>query len=401
MASCVTIVFMARTVEARVRAELLVWARESAGLTVDEAAKKAHVKPERLQDWEDGLTRPSIAQLRLLGRAYRRPLAIFYLAKPPKTFMPIRDFRRIGGAIPGQLSYELTLEIRRAHDRREVALELIRDLSLPLPPFEITISHRDGPERAAASLRTYFAVSPADQRGWKGLYGPFNAWRAIFERHGIVVFQAKGVSLDEMRGFSLTDDPLPTVVVNMADTPNGRVFSLAHELAHVALRRGGLCDMVELARRLPEEDAVEVFCNRVAAAFLLPADWILSDATISGHRGDNWSDDDLTMLAKRYNVSREAFLRRLLTLGKTTADFYRQKRQQFIEENRLRRQRADGFAPPDAVAVGRAGNFFTRLVLESYHRERITSGHVAEYLDVKLKHLQNIERAAALGNSGA
>jgi Zn-dependent peptidase ImmA (M78 family) len=113
------------------------------------------------------------------------------------------------------------------------------------------------------------------------------------------------------------------------------------------------------------------------------------------HRGAVWSDEDLAILAKRYNVSREAFLRRLLTLGKTSAEFYQAKRQEFIEEYRRRREHAEGFAPPDTVAMGRAGNFFTRLVLESYHRERITSGHVAEYLDVKLKHLQSIERAAA------
>jgi Zn-dependent peptidase ImmA (M78 family)/transcriptional regulator with XRE-family HTH domain len=392
---------MARTVEARVRAELLIWARESAGLTVDEAAKKAHVKPERLQDWEDGFARPTIAQLRLLGRAYRRPLAVFYLAKPPKTFMPIRDFRRMSGAISSRISYDLTLEIRRAHDRRAVALELVRDLGIEPGRFEATISRADDPERAAATLRTYLGVTPADQRGWKGQYGPFNAWRTILESHGVLVFQARRVSLDEMRGFSLTDDPLPTVVVNMADTPNGRVFSLAHELAHVALRGGGLCDMVELAHRPPEENAIEVFCNRVAAAFLLPSEWILADAMIVGHRGARWSDEDIALLAKRYNVSREAFLRRLLTLGKTTTDFYQEKRLEFIEEYRLRRKQDEGFAPPDAIAVGRAGNFFTRLVLESYHLERITSGHVAEYLDVKLKHLQKIERAAALGGSPA
>lgn len=393
---------MARTVEARIRPELLVWARESAGLTTEDAAKKAHVKPERLQDWENGISRPTIAQLRLLSRAYKRPLAVFYLASPPKTFMPIRDFRRISGTIAAErMSYELTLEIRRAHDRREVAIELLRDLAQEPPRFTAAISRDDDPERAAAELRAYLGVRPADQSSWKGQYGPFNAWRAVLERHGVLAFQARGVALDEMRGFSLADDPLPTVVVNMADTPNGRVFSLAHELAHIALRRSGVCDMIEFARRPPEEDTIEVFCNRVAAAFLLPSDWVLSDATVDRHRGATWTDEEIAILSKRFNVSREALLRRLLTLGKTNADFYRQKRQEFIEQYRRRREESEGFAPPDAVAVGRAGTFFTRLVLESYHRERITSGHVAEYLDVKLKHLQNIERAAAVGGAAA
>src|ERR1043165_5592500 len=134
---------MPRTVEARVRPELLVWAREAAGLSTEEAAKKAHIKPEGLQEWEDGTSRPTIAQLRLLARAYRRPLAVFYLAKPPKTFMPIRDFRRISGAVAGRMSYDLTLEIRRAHDRRELAVELLRDLGQEAPQFAATISRHD------------------------------------------------------------------------------------------------------------------------------------------------------------------------------------------------------------------------------------------------------------------
>ena len=154
--------------------------------------------------------------------------------------------------------------------------------------------------------------------------------------------------------------------------------------------------MVEFARRPPEEDSVEVFCNQVAAAFLLPADWILNDPTIVRHRGEAWSDADLALLSQQYNVSRETFLRRLLTLNRTSRDFYQKKRTQFVEEYRKRREQLGGFAPPDTIAVGRAGNFFTRLVLESYHRERITSGHVAEYLDVKLKHLHNIEQATSV-----
>jgi hypothetical protein len=196
------------------------------------------------------------------------------------------------------------LEIRRAHDRREVALELVRDLGIEPARFEAMISRADNPERAASSLRAYLGVSPADQRGWKGPYGPFNSWRSILERHGVLAFQARG------------------------------------------------------------------------------SRWMRCEASRS--RTTRCPQSSSTWRTR-----------------KTTTDFYQKKRQEFIEEYRRRRQEGDGFAPPDAVAVGRAGNFFTRLVLESYHLERITSGHVAEYLDVKLKHLQKIERAAALGGPAA
>jgi Zn-dependent peptidase ImmA (M78 family) len=115
-----------------------------------------------------------------------------------------------------------------------------------------------------------------------------------------------------------------------------------------------------------------------------------------------WTDQELRLLSRRYRVSREVVLRRLLNSGRTTSKFYVAKREQFQKEYRQRREESQGFAPPHSTAVGRAGQFFARLVLESYHRELITSGHVAEYLDVKLKHLPRIEMAVApLGRASA
>lgn len=392
---------MARTAEALVKPELLIWARESASLSVEDAAAKAQVASSRLAEWEAGISRPTIAQLRALGRVYHRPIAIFYLPHPPKIFKAMHDYRRLSGTTLPAPSYELTYEIRRARDRREVALELLQDLNVSAPRFRMRVIQATDPEGAAEQLRGYLGVSREEQLSWKTQYEALDGWRRAIEAAGVLVFQATRVDIDEMRGFSFADGALPVVVVNSADTPLGRVFSMVHEVAHVALRAGGVCDMVDMAPRPPEEQSLEVFCNRVAAAMLLPADWILTDRDVRSHAATSWSDNEIRMLARRYKVSREALLWRLLTLGKTTPDLYREKRAQFIEEYRKHREETKGFAPPDAVAVARAGDFFTRLVLESYHRERITSGSVAEYLDVKLKHLQNIERAAAMGGPAA
>ena len=385
---------MTRTAEALVNPELLVWARESAGLSLEDAAKKAHIRPERLSEWETGSERPTIAQLRLLGRAYHRPIAVFYLSRAPKKFQAMHDYRRLSGTIAAGASYELMLEIRRARDRREITIELLRDLNLEAPTFTFELSPSQSAEAAAANLRAYLGVKDDEQFSWRSQYEALNGWRTALEAAGILVFQATKVDIDEMRGFSFSELPLPVAVVNIGDTPLGRVFSLVHEAAHVALRESGLCDMVDEGERPPEEQRIEIFCNAVAAATLMPRDLILRDPDVRSRSGTNWSDQDIQTVARRFKVSREAFLRRMLTLGKTTPEFYRAKRRQFIEEYRKRRKELEGFAPPDAVAIARAGNFFTRLVLDSYHRERITSGDVSEYLDVKLKHLQKIQRAA-------
>ena len=103
-----------------------------------------------------------------------------------------------------------------------------------------------------------------------------------------------------------------------------------------------------------------------------------------------------------HRASREVLLRRLLILGRTTPEFYERKRQQyrreyaaFVAAQKAKAQESGGggFAPPATLAVSTAGNLFTRLVLEGYDREILTSSDVADYLDIRLKHLPKIERA--------
>jgi Zn-dependent peptidase ImmA (M78 family) len=216
-------------------------------------------------------------------------------------------------------------------------------------------------------------------------------WRSTLETKGVLVFQASRIDVAEMRGVSLNLRPLPIVLINGADAPNARVFSMAHELVHLALDRGSLCDLDDDPRRPPEDLKLEVFCNRVAGAVLLPAAWLLSHQVVAAHSGMAWHDEDIGALARHFGVSREVVLRRLLIHGRTTEAVYRRKRSEYLREFLKKKEEQVGFAPPHTMAISRAGNLFVRLVLESYYKERITSANVSEFLDVKLKHLSNIE----------
>ena len=55
----------------------------------------------------------------------------------------------------------------------------------------------------------------------------------------------------------------------MAQTPKAaQMFTLVHELAHLWLGRGGVINFEDLQ---PVTHEVELFCNHVAAEFLVPA----------------------------------------------------------------------------------------------------------------------------------
>lgn len=116
-------------VEATPTPSLLTWARQSAGMSVEIAAQKAAVKPGKLIDWEKGLSKPTVPQLRKLAVVYRRPLAAFYLAEPPRRFEVMHDFRQLSSDyVTYESSPRLAYEIRRAFDRREWALELLQGI---------------------------------------------------------------------------------------------------------------------------------------------------------------------------------------------------------------------------------------------------------------------------------
>lgn len=386
---------MARRVEALVDSRILVWARRNAALGVEEAARKIDVKPERLAAWERNESRPTVNQLLNLAKAYRVSFAVFYLPKPPKDFQPMKDFRRLPGQPARAESPEIRLEVRRARNRREIALELFRLMEGGPPEFSAKARLSDDPEKLATRIRGLLGLSLEDQTRFRDDYAAFRRWRSAFEKAGVLVFQARHVDLAEMRGFSISDRPLPAVVVNIAERAlAARVFTMLHELVHIMLGDGGVCDLSEADGASARGD-VEVFCNRTAGAILVPKDHLLSQDLVAARKvRADWRDDEILELARRYRASREVVLRRLLTFGRTTATFYEAKTAEWRRKAKRREQPPGekGRGPaPYRVEVSAAGDLFVRLVLDSYHHGDITSSDVSDYLNVKLQHLDWIE----------
>lgn len=381
-------------VEALVTAQVLLWARKTAGYSLQEAANRAHVKIEQLESWEQGEQRPSVSQLRKLAKLYKRPLAVFYLPEAPLTFKALHDYRKLPEQAVTVESPELRFEIRRAHERRQVALALYDELGETPPTFQMQVSLASDPEHVANQIRDLLGITYAEQIKWKDAYEARSWWRDALERIGVLVFQATDVALSEMRGFSINEKPLPVLAVNSKDQVRGRIFTMLHEFTHLLLNEDSLCTLDETHKRTSVEQRVEVFCNRVAGAALIPRYYLEMENEVSGkqHKSD-WSNETIEALAKKYSVSREALLRRLLTLGYTTEAFYRKRREEFLQEYEELSQKAQsGFVQPDRAAINAAGPSFVRLVLSSYYQDKITAVDVSDFLNIRLKHLSNVER---------
>lgn len=353
------------------------------------AAQKAAIKVDQLSDWEAGISRPSIPQLRKLATIYRRPLAAFYLSEPPMRFDVMHDFRRLSS---DDASYEnspkLAYEVRRAFDRREWALELLLGLDETSPRFTATARLGENVEQVATRLRDSIAVTVERQAAWRFDYDAFKHWRGLLEQAGILTLQATGIQLNEARGFSISMNPLPVVVVNNKDALRGRIFTLLHEVVHIMLSDGGICDLHDADE--------EAFCNQVAGAALFPKEALLSSKTVRQHKKGEpaWTDYELQELSRQFGGSREAALVRLLTLKLTTQAFYDRMKREFLKiyrEQQEKRQEREGFAPPHVIAISSAGPLFTSLVVENFNKERITASDVSDYLQIRVKHLKDLQ----------
>lgn len=378
--------------KAIVEPALLTWARESAHFAIAQVAKKAQVKPQQLESWEAGSDRPTVKQLRKLAKVYKRSFAVFYLPEPPTDFKPLKDFRRFPGDIAVDVSPELSIEMRFIQQRREIALELLEELGTDPQRFEARATLDMDAELLGERTRKALGISLDEQLRWNTYRAALNAWRQKVENAGILVFQLAKVDPLEVRGFSVSEQPCPLVVINRKDTLGGRMFTLLHELTHVMMRSGGVCDILNENDLPTAKRGVEVFCNRVAGATLVPAKAILGEAIVSGKgRGDSWTDREIEHLVRRYKVGRETMLRRLLILDKVTTDFYEKKREQYKEEFEGREKESPGFISPAVDVVSVSGRSFVRLVFEAFRRDQISANEVSNILDVRTKHFGKIE----------
>lgn len=80
--------------KAYITPKVLKWARESAKITLEVAASKVDKTVEQLNEWEEGISYPTIKQAEKLAKSYKRPFALFFLPEIPNDFQPLQDFRK-------------------------------------------------------------------------------------------------------------------------------------------------------------------------------------------------------------------------------------------------------------------------------------------------------------------
>jgi len=265
---------------------------------------------------------------------------------------------------------------------------LTAQLASPLRARIRKIALSADPEAVAETEREQLGIDVATQIGWASAHDAFSQWRRGVEHLGVLVFQLP-MPVEQARGFSLTDSGLPAIVVNSSDAITARIFTLFHEYAHLLLDAAGVC----LPHEVAEDDGrIEKFCNHFAGALLVPKAALLADERIKQiAHATSAADAGLEELAARFKVSEQVVWRRLQVCGLISTARYRAKLHSWEHQVRTSRKKPSFGVSPARRCVGQKGRLFASMVLEAKEHDLITYSDVADYLSVRMKHLDSVQ----------
>jgi Zn-dependent peptidase ImmA (M78 family)/DNA-binding XRE family transcriptional regulator len=379
--------------DANINPTVLKWARESAGWTIDDIAGKLHADVTLVRGWETGKVQPSLTNLMQLAAYFKRPLAALLLpSPPPEPPLPI-DFRQLPRN-EQTLSKETRFAIRRARRLRKIALDLIRDFEGDARPKLRKVSITERPETIAQQERERLGIDLKRQLTSKTPFRMFEIWRAALEARNILVFRFP-MPIEDTRGFSIVETTLPVIVVSAADAIHARMFTLFHEYGHLLLHEPGICVPGETRATRSHRSRVEIWCNRFAGAFLLPADALAEDAAFLAYQNGDWAlGDAAAKLSRRYKVSAQVVVRRMHTAGLIDDETFQREAQLLLARvpvTKLVEKKKKIVIQPERKCLQEQGRRYVGLVLEGGHRQIISFGDVADYLSLSLRHLEKLQ----------
>ena len=352
----------------KVNHEILKWARETAGLSREEAVRKLSIRDawgmkavDRLAALESGAAEPTRPTLVKMAGHYRRPLLTFYLSTPPRIGDRDAGFRTLSSDRPSGTEALVDALIRDAHVRQSMVRAALEDKDeADRLEFVGSNSVSDGRSAILAALGSLIDVSM--QMTFYTQPNP-TATHSIccgqrVEDGGAFVL-LKGdlgsyhtaIDTEVFRGFVISDEVAPFIVINDRDARPAWSFTLLHECVHLILGQSGM-------RSDWEESSLERFCDDVAGEFLLPTEE-LNLLDLSGtSESDSLVEQRISEFAEERNLSRSMVAYRAYRADLIARSTYRSLdslfRGQWMQERGRRRERnRDTNRGPDYYVVRR------------------------------------------------
>lgn len=387
--------------KAFITSEILKWARKSAKISVEDAAKKISVSPERYLTWEDGIDFPTIRQAKILAKSFRRPFSLFFLPEVPKDFHPLQDYRKDDSQ---ELDTASLFIIREVQEKQNWISQLFEEIGENTLPFVGKYSIYDNPEVVAKDILDTLKINPSDYKKT-----PISEWIDKAESAGIFISRASFLhsrlvlDRDLIQGFAIADKYAPFVFVNSKNWNAPQLFTLVHELAHIWIAKSGVSNEIEIDftdKPKSKFHPVELFCNQVAANALMPKELItqLGNDTFE-------SNNRIFKQSKELGISSFAFLVRALNLNLISQSEYKSLKQdaqnefeKFLEREKIKKEKQkERKGGPDAylLRLNKNSKLFTRIVMDSFNNGSLSPSIASNLLNTQINKFQKFEKLLA------
>ncbi len=258
--------------------QILIWARKSAGFDVATASKKLALADsktasgiEKLHAYEAGLRQPSRPLLVKMAKQYRRPLLTFYLSEPPLAGNRGEDFRTLTHAVEPSQNALVDALVRNVRARQEIVKDALVSAQEREPlGFVGSYDLKNGAPGLVDRIQQSIDFDREQYRQFRSQPEAFKYLRSRVENIGVFTLLLGNLgshhttlSTEVFRGFALSDDIAPFVVINDQDAKAAWSVTLLHELAHIWLGETGISGGTY-------DRAIEKFCNEVASEILVP-----------------------------------------------------------------------------------------------------------------------------------
>jgi Zn-dependent peptidase ImmA (M78 family)/transcriptional regulator with XRE-family HTH domain len=318
--------------------QILTWARDKAGLSIEEAARALGFRDaidrtaaERLQAIERGVEEPSRSVLGKMARAYHRSLLVFYLSEPPPTGDRGQDFRRAPGMRP--LEYNPTLDalIRDIRGRHGIVKDLLEQAESGRVEYVASATMQTPPATLARRIAEKLNFSLADFRRQPTVQAAFSYLREKVENSGTFVLLLgnlgsyhTNIPSSVFRGYAIADPVAPFIIVNDRDAPVAWTFTALHEMTHLWLGATGVSGG-------SADTELEAYCNSVAGEILLP-DSEAGELRLLRHASLGEAVEAIATFARERNISRPMVAYKLLRLRIITAAAWRELDEHYRDE---------------------------------------------------------------------
>lgn len=356
--------------------------------------KKTHYKVERIEKWLDpsDKTFPTIKQAKKLSSCLHIPFAGLYMNSqdiPTKKIPPIRNMRTVyesdtdDESALGIAMIDLLLE-------RDFLEEITREVGVSFASYSPPQLSGDDPRYWADKIRNIVGLDLSFQYKCPSARQFYLYLRSKVESLGIFIHCFTDVPVEIVRGIAIYDEKIPIIGINADDRSPAKSFSIIHELVHIFKRESTICNEM-LGGLSPVQE--EIFCNAVAGELLVP-EKALKIILGNEHIMSPFSIEQISTLAKRFSVSREVIVRRLLDsnrIDSTEYDTFLDEFRMELEQQRIEQKSTSGKGIPQNIVrstFDRTSQAICNALYEGYSEEIYSKKDISRHLGIDQKHIE-------------